>query len=54
MAISSINDLFVSRLGLQYKDEQIVSWSHYYDPIDTSNGRSEFFLPIPVRLLENF
>jgi len=31
--------ILVNRKGAAYRDDQIVAWSHYRDPIDTSNNR---------------
>jgi hypothetical protein len=36
--LSDYSELFAAK-GKPYKDSQIASYSHYYDPIDKSNGR---------------
>jgi hypothetical protein len=33
------SQLIVQNRGAAYRDSQIVRWSHYNDPIDTSAGR---------------
>jgi Type VI secretion system/phage-baseplate injector OB domain/Transglycosylase SLT domain len=36
---SGTSGMLVTKKGAAYRDEQVVSYSHYNDPIDTSNGR---------------